>query len=715
MYLPSHSTCTYTAAMREPASPESERKAPPAPAGGGAVIIAAGLRELRRLALVLAVSSLPLILDRSAVPTAAGMYALADGTHPYFIPALGWLLYVRVPLVTVSSLAVLLTPGLLLASALGSTESWSRWILSAVALSVVVVSAAAAAAQAIVGGPLVGDSFLLVVFGCSIMAAAIAFGRSRRGQRMVPPHAAESALESAAAVSLILVFLLPKFMWENFNGDGADALEIARLLLHHGLPFWPSGAGAVSAFPGITSMLFAYPASWFIRLFGSLEISARLPMLLALLGAHAGIVALAEANTSDEPTRHHELGHTERLLVWGALLVYTVVIAFSASYNPYSADIAIPGAQDTLLLAMFVGTIICFASGDIGWMVLFGGLTYISLPSGLILLGMLAAAGLVAWRPVPRRMLAALTTLIVVCVIVGIMAPRILLLSGLPLPGKEYSGERLMGRLAMIQFADWRRILYVVVPCGITPAIALFLWKRQDSLARTVSLLVVGYFTFTYLQAYALLHYYVPAMLLPIALYWRTAPDTGKGRREWRVAAVAGLCGAIVLSLPEYAGPFTAARHVSATIESRVPGYDLSAPNAFLASEALQAIFPMSWDRRVPGIIGGSPLVWNYYLHQKHSGFGEPNYVLQPITLEVPAGFHVLGSRNGFEVVVRDETLLAKQRALRIPVEPGSPLFHIPPDVLFRYATTTHGAPIHDVAGALARRGVFLKNLLRHF
>ena len=232
--------------MRESGGSDSEQEAP------------AARRDLGWLLLVLAIASLPVILDRSAVPLAAGMYSLANGAHPYFVPSFAWILYVRVPLVVVSSLTLVLAPGLLLASALRATRSWSRWMLSGIALSLVVVSVGAAVAQRIARGPLEGGAFFLVVLCCSLVAGAIAFARSGNGERTVPPFAIDRALESALAIGLILVILLPKFMWENFNGDGADALEVARLLLRQGLPFWPSGAGIeVSGFPGMTSMLFA--------------------------------------------------------------------------------------------------------------------------------------------------------------------------------------------------------------------------------------------------------------------------------------------------------------------------------------------------------------------------------------------------------------------------------------------------------------------------
>jgi len=673
-------------------------------------------RELILMLVTVAIAGLIVTVGRSAIQSAASMYSLADGASPFWLPSHAWLLYVCVPAVVISAMLVFIAPGLFLASALGATRSWSWWLLCGVALGTVVLSAATAVIQRIAGIPLTGTSFLLVVFGCNAAAAAIAWSRvMRTGRPAIPRFAARNALEGAVALSVILVVLLPKFIWENFNGDGADALEVARLLLHQAMPFWPAGAGTVGNFPGITSMLFAYPAAWFVRAFGALEISARAPLLLALLATHAAIVALAEVRDRDTDAARRTLDTGERLLIWAALLVYTIILAYSATYSPYSADIAIPGAQDTMLVALFAATILAVASDQAGWMILFGLLSYFALPNGLVLLGILWVAVLLVYRPVPRRIVIALGTLIIACVVLGRLLPYLLQRVGSPPPGSEYGRDQLLNRVLMVQLTDWRRFLYVLVPCGIAPAVAIFLWRRQDSLGRVIALLITGYFAFTYVQAYSKLHYYIPVMLLPIALYWRVAPDERKQRIEWRIAALAGLVGALILALPKRGAPMTWARRVASEIQIRVPGYDTSSPEEFRAADTLVLLFPMSWDRHVPKTLGNSPLVWNYYLHHDMGIPSEhTNYVVQPVDMSLPAGFHPIGQQGDYTMLVRSDSVLANDRSQKLPIDPGSPLFLVPRDILFDYATASNGAPIHDVLDALGRRGIDLRRFMNH-
>src|SRR6202008_3505961 len=90
-------------------------------------------------------------------------------------------------------------------------------------------------------------------------------------------------------------------------------------------------------------------------------------------------------------------------LVWLGLAGYLVALAFSASYDPYSADLPLPATQGTLLVACLLGFALHWSRGERGWMLAFLFLTYLSLPSGLLLALLFAAAAWLTSRPRPWR------------------------------------------------------------------------------------------------------------------------------------------------------------------------------------------------------------------------------------------------------------------------------------------------------------------------
>ena len=125
---------------------------------------------------------------------------------------------------------------------------------------------------------------------------------------------------------MFLAVLAPKFYWQTFTGDGMDSFEGARLLFVQPVPFWDRAAGSISNFPSMRSLLSFYPISWFLRLFGEIEISARLPMVLYLTAIYAAIVGLAQHGRS-------RLKTTQLSLIWLGLAIYLVVMTYSNTYN----------------------------------------------------------------------------------------------------------------------------------------------------------------------------------------------------------------------------------------------------------------------------------------------------------------------------------------------------------------------------------------------
>jgi hypothetical protein len=641
----------------------------------GATVATPG--SIVRLVLTLAMLQVPAWLGRAAVSDAVAIWPLAGAANPYYLPAHFIQLYVWTPAVIVSAIVMLLAPGLVIARAFGVAASLERWLLTGFAISLVLVSAVSGSLQAMAGQPLVGTRFMAAVVACFLGGSVFLLYRARQNRIKTLRLDTGSMLALFTVPWALLVAFAPKFYWENFNGDGAHAFESSRLLLHQGLPFWHDAAGEIAAFPGVTSMLFAFPGAWFIRLFGELEVAARIPVLLYLVVLFCALIALIESG------RSRPLRSAERWLLWAALGVYFVVVAYSATYSAYSADLALPATQDTLLVACLLAFILGFVEARIGWMFAWGLLTFFSLPNGLLLLACWGAAVTVTWRPLPWRRLWWLVGLGVACVVVSAAAPKLLGALGLPAPGDEYGAGALAGYFEELRITDWRRFAFAIVPGGILPGIALLAWRWQDQVARAITLVTLASFLFFYVQAATALHYYIPAMILPLVVYWRLRPVVND-RPAWVPATAVGILLALLWSWPTSPAIETNARVVGAAIALPDTSYRVMDPVAIRRASVLRFVFPYDWNPAVPdSTYGGSPLVWNYYANRHMPAPGEANYIIQQTSL-APVDGRKAGELGSWAVYIRNDSIWRAHRALRPTARPGSPLYWIPQHEKFR-------------------------------
>jgi hypothetical protein len=621
--------------------------------------------------------ALPSLVDPGAIARGAALLDIAQSPHPYLSPSHALLRWTWIPLVTLSSLALVLGPGLMVTLAAGVARSAAQWLLMGLAVSVVVLSLAAETVEAVTGAPLRGSAFAAVALGTSLLAALVAAARPR------PPWLPSARIDrhtlaaAAAGAVALMIALEPKFLWETFNGDGAHAYESARLLLYQASPFWSSSAGALSNYPGVTSFLASYPTAWFIRLFGETEAAGRIPYLLFLAaGLYPGLVMLIEAGRADAGEIR------ARWLLWLGLAVFSVVMAFSATYNPYHADIGLPATQDALLVAWFLGFAWAFVSQRHGWMTLFAALTYATSPGGLVLLGLWLCAAFVFLRPMPWRSLVLAAAAIAGCVVLARLSPALLGALGFPVPGSEHSTGSMASRLLRVQWRDWRRVIWIIVPGGILPSVAVLLVWRQDRIARAVAAVAAMHFAFFYLQSRVSLHYFVPAMVLPLVVFWRTAPDLWRGKGLSAAVTAAALV-ALVLSLPAHKGPELTARPVGAAIDDRMPGYDETRSESFARSELLSTLLPRDAHHTVPdSSYGGSPLSWFYYAHRASSP-RPVHYVFQRAADPAPPGARLSGTRGDAALYVVDEAGLAQDRAYR-PPNTVARIYRISKHTLFR-------------------------------
>jgi hypothetical protein len=679
---------------------------------GRASIAAVRERRVTTLALIVVLAWIPAVFLPQTIGAAAALWENAAAPNPYFIADRWWLLYVRAPLVSVSASVLLLSPGLFLSLALGGGRSVGVWVVSGFALSLVSVSATTAVVQSITGSPVTLGAFALLVAVCSALACGAWYWRLGRRPDLPWPLAGEDSAATLlwmfAVPTLLLIALAPKFYWESFNGDGAHAYESARLLLTRALPFWPGEAGDIAEFPGMTSMLFAFPASWFIRLFGEIEASARLPYLLYVVALFGVVVELAAHH------RSRRLNGLDHALIALSLAVYTVAVGYSATYDPYSADLALPATQDTLTVVCFLGFVLAAIQERWGWMVFSAALTYLSLPSGAMLMALWLGAVTVVWKPRPWRTIWIGVLAVAGCVVCAALAPRVLAAVGMPSPGGEYAGVEMLSRFAFLQWTDLRRVAFVALPTGMLPACALIAWRAQDRVSRSLTLVTLVYFGFFFVQARAAFHHYVPAMLLPLVVFWRLDVIA---HPRWRTVVIAtgGIAAAasLWLSLPIHAVPNIAARIIGSTIDDRLGGYATLEPGTFRRSTLLHELFPYDLESTVPSeSYGGSPLAWNYYAHRGTRSPTATNYVLQSAAASA-SGMRPVASDGEATLYVRSENMWAAHRALRPPTPAAAAVYAIPREQLFGRLPRAEGPRVLDVEKTVEGLGVPVEDLLR--
>ncbi len=636
-----------------------------------------------------ALATVPVLAAPGIVETVTLMYPLDAPRGFLFGVAHPIAVYLLAPLVMLSAFVLVLAPGMMAVAAAKARSGsdvdpipFDRWLLYGFAASIPIIAIPTGLIQA--GSEWVprGRGFVLLVLGFALVPVlrAVLRGHGHALASVCRVRAADVA-SVALPLAIFAIVFSPKLYWESFNGDGAHAFEVVRLLLNRPVPFFGAEAAGVRGFPGVTSMLFAFPGSWFVRLFGEYEAAARLPYFLylgLLASALSALVSLGRG--AGEPGSSWRT----RLWSWPGLAAYTVVVAYSATYSANAADLALPATQDTLLMVAFLGFVLAFERGEWVWLAGFVGLTLMSLPSGAILVGFWCAVAVLVRRPIPLRRVV-LTLSVVVIVAVALWGlPPVLRRLGLPAPGGEYRGERILDRLSRVRPTEWQRGLFPLIGGGIAPVLVVAAWRRLDELSRRALLVSVGYFAFFYIQARVALHHFVPAMILPMVALWRW-----KGVRmrtgRWGVLALAVL--AVWIARPASWQVQTRAKAVGAATEDRRPGYATSDPAYFRGLDAYWLLFARPSDPRVPDeTYGDSQLAWSYYAQRRLSlGAPEtwrPAYLLVPATaVDTPAA-PSLGEHRGVRVWVLDTLVWRSHRA---PVGPSriAPLLRVDRSVLF--------------------------------
>lgn len=630
-----------------------------------------------RVALVLAIGLATLAVGATAgagwIAEAAGRWRLATSGNP-FLRALREPEHVfLVPAAVLGLLTAFLTPGALLTLTSDRARSTAGWLIGSLTGSLACWLVLSTFFK-LIGAPLASRTDLMVAWGGLTLASAALLESRRRRESLTWPLASRRGVGrlagAAAAVWIWVVGLFPKLFWEDFNLDGIEAFEFARSLTVHLLPHGHIGGEHF----GFFQVLFLpfYLDQWFFTLIEVPEPSVRLPFFLCQIGLAAAIwYAVEEVGDGPRP----RLSGGEVAVIWLTLTVFAVVQAFSATYDPFFADLAEPGVPDTLMVLWFLLAGIALWRGHRAATVVFVVASYLSGPGALLLVGALFGAVVVcggretAWRLRTVGLAAG------VCLALGLAYEVLyarLLLGGFE---SQFSLFNLVRRFSPPNLLAVERLAALVVATGIVPAIVLP-WVigggRRRSFGTVIGLVAVAYFAVIYAQAWTNLHQLTPAILLAVAAGWwwiARRPGAAKRRRLTGLAAV-GAVLALLLSLPPHGRVHTGAREVGRATLFRVGDYGSDYPSAARHASLVDHLFPRDYRIRYPSQPWSlDPLVWVHYAARYEAPISddETNYVIQPDTLPPPEGFTEIGRSDRTSVFVRDRGRWRRDRGRPYP------------------------------------------------
>lgn len=650
---------------------------------------------LRILALALAISGAVTLAGLGTLRATVADWPLGLGPSPYFLPAHALSLYLLTPLTALASSVFLLGPGLTLAAVFGREKGAAAWLVSGLVAAILVHLAAIAAFQLSTGIVLKGHGFFWFAAALNVLCLGLA-GLSLAAGRELRLRLEGQGADLWTGVALFLACLLllaPKFYWENFTADGEGALQFARLHIAEIWPFWRAEAGPIKGAPSITMVLFVAPTSWFVRLWGEWEFAARAPLLMFLAILYPVLTQLVrtgrEAAAALRPVDH--------ALLAGALLLYAFANIYSGGYHPYFGDSPMPVMRETLALIAFLGYAL-FLFEDRRWLMLATGvMTHLVIPTGGLWLLMLPAAVFLTFRPVPWPRLFFAAGIVLLAGLISVGLPRLIHAAGLPLIGDEFGSDNIVTRLRFVVFTDWYRFAFWAVPVGILPVLFLLTWPAQDRVSRALTLATLGYFLFFYVQAYrVLLHHFIPAMIPPLVVMYRSPLWADRRLAPLLTGAAAGLLAVSAwLSWPRemklHGFERVIGQHIltEGPIFEGTPGeggvfrrFDQKALD--VTHVLLGKLFPNGYGEDEPKQrFYGAPLVWFYY-----SEFPKPegqaiNYTIRPLADATPADGTLFAEQAGYGLYIRDMALYEAHTKTQLAVDTGAALYVTPRTTIF--------------------------------
>lgn len=668
------------------------------------------------LGLVILVAGLVTIPSIAVVRGTLWKWPLGLAEDPYFLPSHSLDLYLLTPLATLAATILLLGPGLILSAVWGREKSLATWLLAALGWAIVLNLCWISLFQVTTGHVARGQDFALLIAalnGLCLVVGALHLGTGAAIRLRLEPADASDLIGALVLFWLCICLFAPKFYWENFTGDGSGSLQFARLHIARLWPFWPPEAGPIRNAPGLTMVLFVFPESWFVRLWGEWEYSVRAPLLVYLALLYPVLCRLIRTG------RDARMPVMDHVALVAALLIYTLSVVYSGGYHVYFGDSPMPAARETLALVVFLGYVLAFVEDRPGLMLATGVMSHLVIPTGGLWLLLWPAAVLLTWRPIPWQRLGVALGALVLAATISILVPRGIAALGLPFPGDEFGASNIIDRLRFFTAFDFWKIGFWIVPVGIVPALFLLLWPWQDRLARSLTLVSVAFFLFFYFQAWrVLLHHFIPAMIPPLIVMWRSELMT---RRDWavplRVLVFVGLGLSLYLSWPKDMRMHGFEREIGQQIVTEGPIFEtaeradgerfrgFSVQAVDVAHVLLARLFPITYGEDDPAQrFYGAPLVWWFYSEFPKPEGQQINYVLKPLDRATPDDGDPIATHLGYGMFVLNRAEWRQTADNPPPVDTGAAIYETPRSIIYGHGRRLNGERrVHDLIH-LARR-----------
>ncbi len=612
--------------------------------------VGAGLLSGVGVALAQAETQLP---EATALAALAGAPALVLGS---------WLLTLCVTLVWWG-------PGLLLALARGRAQRLEPLLLEAGAWSFLAFALAHAAALVLPFAPL-AESALLRAAATTLLAALPLCVRAARGGVTAPALGAGNAPRLVAllgAQAVACAWLLPQVYWSDFNPDGVEAFLLGRSLDGNLLP----SVGSTRFGLGLGMIPAPFLIHFVHQLLGSApEAAARIPLLVAVPYLGAGLIALAEHGQA------RRLGFGAALAVGGAVLLHIAVIGLNAGTYPYYPDLAGPGSLDSFSACFLLGALFFLWDEDRAPAIACSVLAFLGRPNALLVLALFALACLLLLRAagMRRALLAALA--LAACAAAALVLDGTALLAQQPVADSLHNSVGY--RFRYLRFDAAGRLLFVLLPAGVVPVLTLAWVGRHDALGRLLALLTLGYFGCFGVLAFVSLHQFAPAMLFPVAAFWRASLAAGWPRGALPLAAAA-TAACFAISLPPGRHPEHSVRRFASQLAVEVGSYRGPWPEHRRAVDAAELlgslVTPVFGDLDPAKWLAAGPLQLLHYARSAPNG--ATLYLLRAPDAAAPPGATRIAESELAALYVTDQERWLRERRTAPPLGMPAPAYRI--------------------------------------